>query len=175
MRFLNYAGGAVLCVLGVVFPVLSFFYPISRVLFIVMGVVFLAVGGLTLWLANWTNSLTRGLPKPKGLGASFREASAQMAAATEMLKQQTLSDQLQQSGLPAQAQIMALRDTGQMINYNPVVEFDLLVTLNDRAPYPVRNLRQTVSKLAVGRLIIGNSYPARVDPTDHNRLFVSWM
>ena len=175
MRILNYAPGVVLCVLGIVFPVVAYFNPISRVLFFTMGGIFLVVGAFSFWLGHWTNSLTRGLPKPMGFMKSMQEASKSIASATEMLKQQTLSDQLQQSGLPAQAQIVAMRDTGQMINYNPVVEFDLLVTMNDRAPYPVRNMRQMVSKLAVGRLVVGNSYPAKVDPADHNRLFVFWM
>jgi hypothetical protein len=64
--------------------------------------------------------------------------------------------------------VVALRETGQHINEQPVIEMDLSV---DRAGFVSKvTHRQAVSPLLLPRLQVGATLPAKVDPNDTTHL-----
>ena len=81
------------------------------------------------------------------------------------------ADRISTMGLPAQGQIMGLRQTGLMINFSPQVEIDLLVSLSGQAPYRTK-AKEVVPLILLGRL--SGSLPLRVDPLRHERVAVQW-
>jgi hypothetical protein len=81
----------------------------------------------------------------------------------EIAAEQERARRLMAEGLVGQATITEVRDTGTLVNQNPVVEFDLQVAVDGRDPYPVTH-RQVVSKLVVGNFAPGAVVPVRVDP-----------
>jgi hypothetical protein len=83
----------------------------------------------------------------------LREIAAEQARATRLMAE----------GLVGQATITDVRETDAQVNQNPVVEFDLRVSLDGRDPYPVTH-RQVVSRLVVGSFAPGAVVPVRVDP-----------
>jgi hypothetical protein len=81
------------------------------------------------------------------------------------------AQRLMATGLIGQATVEALRETGMTINDNPQIEFELLVTVESREPYPVIH-RQAVSRLVLGNFQPGASIPVRVDPADPTRVLI---
>lgn len=63
------------------------------------------------------------------------DPAAQMRQANAMMQQQTLQMQLATSGIPATAVVNALRDTGAMVNHQPLVEADVTVMPPGGAPF----------------------------------------
>jgi hypothetical protein len=98
-------------------------------------------------------------------GAQMREGKQRMAAAQEMLAQQTAAMQLATTGEDAQAQVVAARDTGTQINLQPVLEIDLLVMRDGQPPYPA-TVRQMVPQSQLGLIAAGSTVSVRVDPTN---------
>jgi hypothetical protein len=90
-------------------------------------------------------------------------AMERMAAAQDMLAQQTVAAQLQGAGEPATAQVRALRDTGTLINMQPVLEIDLLVNREGAVPYPA-TVSQMVSHAQLGVMQPGAVLAVKVDP-----------
>lgn len=172
---MNIGGGVLMTVIGVVLLVLGILGIGERLTFIIVGAAFIPGGLFMAWMGKWLMGLFKGIPEPPSLGQSLKSASASMNAASQMLAAQTQAQSLGISGLDATAQVMAVRDTGTLINYDPVVEMDLLVTRGEAPPYPVMNHRQIVSKILIGRLIPGASFKAKVDPANPNVLQISWV
>ncbi|HEX9890916.1 MAG TPA: hypothetical protein VGB28_02495 [Actinomycetota bacterium] len=85
------------------------------------------------------------------------------------------SQRLKAMGIPGQADITAVRQTGVVLNeINPQVELDLTVRLSDgRAPYPVK-VKEFVPGIAIGRLSNGQPLPVRVDPVDPQNVVILW-
>ncbi|HST40278.1 MAG TPA: DUF3592 domain-containing protein [Conexibacter sp.] len=98
----------------------------------------------------------------------MQDANDQLSA---LSRQQADAQRLMATGLIGQATVQALRDTGMMINENPQVEFDLLVSVDGREPYPVTH-RQVVSRLVISNFQPGASIPVRVDPADPTRVLI---
>jgi hypothetical protein len=86
--------------------------------------------------------------------------------------EQRRAQRLMSDGLVGQATITEVRETGASVNRNPVVEFDLRVLLDGRAPYPVTH-RQVVSRLVVGNFAPGAVVPVRVDPGDVGEVMIA--
>ena len=105
--------------------------------------------------------------------AQMRTGMAQMQAATAALAQQNATAHLADSGLPGTAMVTAVRDTGTRLNGMPMVDLDLLVTVADRAPYPV-SLRCTVPLAGLPRLAPGQRVAVRVDPGQPLAVAVMW-
>jgi hypothetical protein len=112
----------------------------------------------------------------RGMGGLMRMGMDGMHEATEMLSgMQTASADAQHlaaSGVPGTATISAVSDSGITINENPTVDFDLMVSVPGREPYPVRH-RQTVPRLQIGQLVPGAQLAVRVDPVDPQKILIS--
>ncbi len=76
---------------------------------------------------------------------------------------------LQRTGLPAQATIVRIWDTGMTVNDDPVVGFLLDVRPASGAPWQAET-KQLVSRLAVPAVQPGAVVAARYDPADHTRV-----
>jgi len=112
--------------------------------------------------------LADSTPRP-GLRATLRDGLAAVdGAASDAQRAQHLA----LNGVPGQATITTIRDTGTTINDHPVVELGLDVTLDGRPPYAVTHT-QLISRLAVGGFTPGATVPVRVDPADPNSLLVA--
>ena len=98
-------------------------------------------------------------------GAQMREGKQRMAAAQEMMAQQTAAMQLATTGEDATAQVVAARDTGTQINLQPILEIDLLVMRDGQPPYPA-TVRQMVAQAQLGLIAAGSTVSVRVDPTN---------
>jgi len=106
-------------------------------------------------------------------GAQMRQAQEAMQSASVMMEQQTAAARLAATGDPGTAQVNLARDTGQMINMQPVIELSLLVFLQGQPPYPV-TLRQVVPLAQMGRLTPGSRLVVKVDPGARETVWIDW-
>lgn len=112
----------------------------------------------------------------RGLGGALRMAKEGIPQMTQALADLQADAQKAQhlfhNGRPGTARITALRDTGVTINDDPTVEFDLAVSIDGGAPYPVTH-RQAISRLAIAGFQPGATVPVKVDPADPNSLIIA--
>ncbi|HEY4276622.1 MAG TPA: hypothetical protein VGM91_00290 [Conexibacter sp.] len=86
-------------------------------------------------------------------------------------RRQVETQRLMATGLIGHATVRELRDTEVLVNDNPLIEFELLVSVEDRGPYLVTH-RQVVSRLVLANFQPGTSIPVRVDPADPDRVLI---
>lgn len=106
-------------------------------------------------------------------GAQMAQSLQAMQAASAVMEQQTAAARLAVEGEPAAAQVNLARETGQMLNNQPIVELNLLVFLEGRPPYPV-TAQQIVPLAQVGRLIPGSRLAVKVDPKAPATIWIDW-
>jgi hypothetical protein len=75
------------------------------------------------------------------------------------------------SGIPGQATVNGLSETGTVVNNAPVMELDLTVAVPGREPYTVKH-RQLVAYAAMGNFQPGSSFPVHVDQQDPTKLVI---
>jgi hypothetical protein len=73
---------------------------------------------------------------------------------------------LEEAGVNATGQVVAVKDTGMTINDNPRVALTLQVTPADGSPAFEVSKKQTVSRVAIPRA--GDAFLVRYDPDDHD-------
>jgi hypothetical protein len=76
-------------------------------------------------------------------------------------------------GIPGQAQIVGLRQTGLYVNNQPQVELQLQVTTAMHAAYAVTS-KQVVPMIMLGRLTSGQPLPIKVDPARPDHVVILW-
>jgi hypothetical protein len=76
-------------------------------------------------------------------------------------------------GIPANALITGMRDTGTSVNDQVVVAFDLQVRPEGRQPYPVSH-RQILPRLLMGGVLPGRTVRIWSDPANPARLVIDW-
>ena len=103
--------------------------------------------------------------------ATMANGMAQMQAAQNMLAQQTIATQLAGNGEPATAQVLAARDTGTMINMQPVLEIDLLVSREGQPPYPA-TVSQMIPNAQLGTVTPGAMLAVKVDPSNPQTVLI---
>jgi hypothetical protein len=77
--------------------------------------------------------------------------------------------ELQKTGIPAEAKILELWDTGMTLNNDPVVWLVLEVHPKEGAPYRAKT-KSPISRLDVPQFQPGAIVPVRYDPKDHQRV-----
>jgi hypothetical protein len=164
--------GILFLVGAVAFLVAGFAVSGVLIAFLVTAIVFAMVGVLFLWLQTFM----KDVPK-----VTMRSGLERMAAGTAFAAQQ-LQDMTGQgagvarSGIdprPGTATVVAVTDTGMLVNSDPVVMLDLSVTVDSRDAYAVR-IRQIVGKLYVARLQPGATLPVVVDAQDPYQVTIQW-
>ncbi len=78
------------------------------------------------------------------------------------------------TGLPAQAVIETMSDTGMTVNGQPVVGFGLAVQPADGPAYRVVH-RQSLPRIPMGMVVPGAVVPVKVDPARRERVRIDWM
>jgi hypothetical protein len=78
---------------------------------------------------------------------------------------------LLQVGHPGRATIVAVRNTGTMLDDNPEKEMELRVAVGGAEPYLVTH-RQVISRIALAAFQPGVTLPVRVDPLDPANVLV---
>lgn len=104
-------------------------------------------------------------------------AQASMANATQMLA--GMADgaagatAAMTNGVHAIATVVTARQTGAMMNYNPVVELELMVMLPSGVPMPVTR-QEVVMQIHLARCQPGMRLNVMVNPSDTNALWIDW-
>jgi hypothetical protein len=92
------------------------------------------------------------------------DPAAQMRQANEQMKQMTTQSTLLTTGTIARATVTALRDTGTMVNYQPVVEVDVTVLPANGMPFPATGT--SVGHAPLASLQPGTNIQVRYDPAN---------
>jgi hypothetical protein len=88
-------------------------------------------------------------------------------------RRQSRMESLRQTGLPGQAQILEMTQTGVYINENPQVKMKLNVQAQGIAPC-VCEKKATVPLIALGMLGSGRPLSVFVNPNDHEDIYIDW-
>ena len=102
--------------------------------------------------------------------ASMANANAMMA---NMAQASAAATQAMTNGVDATATITAARQTGTQMNFNPVIELDLLVMMPSGIPMPVTR-QETVAQLHLARCQVGANLRVKVEPNNPNSLWIDW-
>lgn len=106
------------------------------------------------------------------VGAQLAQASQAMQQATATMAAMTDRASLAATGTPAQATVLDARATGTYVNFEPVVQLDLMVMAPSRVPFPV-TISEVVPQLHLARLHPGASIGVRVGATA-DALCIDW-
>ena len=117
---------------------------------------------------------SRDIQKNTDFGQMRKDGMSRMAAAQEQMAQMTKQANLQATGITCAATVTAVRDTGGMVNMEPIAELDLTVLPDGLPPYPV-TIRQAISQFYIGRVQPGASLSVKVDPNDPSTVFIDIM
>ena len=172
---------------------MKFYRPLG-IFFIALGVVMIVAGilvpaallglgggGVSLILVGvlfvWMHGFMKDVKMPGGsIAGGFSQMSAGVTQANQFLKGMATKGEtaaaLSTNGVDATATINKVTDTGATMNFNPVVELELMVFPKDgRPPYPITT-RETVPRMSMALVTAGKQVPCRVDPTDQSRILV---
>jgi len=108
------------------------------------------------------------------VGAQLADAQSSMAAANQMMAQQTAAANIAATGLDATATVAAVRQGGGMVNYQPMVEIDLTVMAPGGMPYPA-TVSQVVQQVHLARLTPGSTLKVKVDPADPATIWIDFF
>ena len=88
-----------------------------------------------------------------------------------MMRGAAKKDRISASGVAGTGTILGLRQTGLMVNEQPQVELELLVTIPGRSPYPAK-VKEIVPLIMLSRL--QGTLPVRVDPAEPEAIVIQW-
>jgi hypothetical protein len=77
------------------------------------------------------------------------------------------------TGIPAQAVVETMADTGMTVNGQPVVGFGLTVQPQNGPAYVVA-VRQTLPRIPMGMVVPGAVLPVKVDRARADRVRIDW-
>jgi hypothetical protein len=118
------------------------------------------------------NKQSKEISRNWDVGAQLADAQAAMAQAGDVMAQQTATANLAMNGIDATATVAALRQGAGMVNYQPIVEFDLTVMSPGSPPYPV-TVSQVVPQVHLPLAQPGATVNVKVDPNDRNAVWVN--
>ncbi len=119
------------------------------------------------------NKTGKELSKDHDPAAQMEQATASMKQAQEQMAQQTAAAGAAATGTPATLQVTGSRDTGTLVNMQPSIELQLLVTPEGGAPYPA-TIQQVIPMSAVGRIAPGSTLEGKVDPANPTAIWIDW-
>jgi hypothetical protein len=89
----------------------------------------------------------------------------------EILRGVRETERLLDEGVPGEARVLGVSDTGATLNFEPVCELRLQVSLPGEAPYET-TIRQAMPRTTARLMALGASLPVRVDADDPSVLVV---
>ena len=170
--------GVVLMVAGAAFIIVAFFTsPYTRFSFILTGIIFIITGAINFAVFKFLDKSFSKFPDSiKNYDTSMKGSAKRMSSMADMLKQQNNMNRLSSIGVPVKIKIINFKDTGEVVNYDSVIEFQVEVQKEHSFDnYYINSFTQIVSKVIVSRLKVGDVYPAKVDPEDKNNIYISWL
>jgi hypothetical protein len=87
----------------------------------------------------------------------------------DVAKQYADYGNLNQTGMPASAEVVSIADTGMLVNYNPVVKMQLKVTPQYGLPFET-TVETAVSKIAIPR--VGDKINIKYNPANTSEVLV---
>jgi len=122
-------------------------------------------------MAGIQEAIPRQTRAPGAAQGAIPTRTRAQAAAHEALPEQSRAVNIAATGIDGTASVVAARETSAQVNFNPIVELDLAVIVDGRAPYPVR-VRQIVSQLYLPKVQPGSNLVVKVDPGDPSAVWV---
>ena len=115
-----------------------------------------------------------GKEMKKERGGSLKMMKDGLAQANQAVQQvqgdQELAERLANEGVDGTATIIQMVATGQTINMQPQLQFQMSVDVNGSVSTVTHT--QVVSPAIIGQLQPGAQVPVKVDPSDHSQLMI---
>ena len=115
-----------------------------------------------------------GKEMKKERGGSLKMMKDGLAQANQAVQQvqgdQELAERLANDGVDGTATIIQMVATGQTINMQPQLQFQMSVDVNGSVSTVTHT--QVVSPAIIGQLQPGAQVPVKVDPSDHSKLMI---
>ncbi len=115
-----------------------------------------------------------GKQMQKERGGSMKMMKDGLAQANQAVQQvqsdQALAEKLANEGVDGTATIIQMVATGQTINMQPELQFQMSVDVNGSVSTVTHT--QVVSPAIIGQLQPGAQVPVKVDPSDHSQLMI---
>jgi hypothetical protein len=115
-----------------------------------------------------------GKEMKKERGGSLKMMKDGLAQANQAVQQvqgdQQLAEKLANEGVDGTATIIQMVATGQTINMQPQLQFQMTVDVNGSVSTVSHT--QVVSPAIIGQLQPGAQVPVKVDPSDHSQLMI---
>jgi hypothetical protein len=122
-------------------------------------------------LSEMGNEMRATMPSP---AEQMAAAQAQMAQVTSQFNQQAQAGQaIAADGMAGTATVVSAVQTGPLVNFNPSVQLELLVTVPEHPPYPV-SVTAVVPQLHLARVQPGATIPVRVARGDRQQVLIDW-
>jgi hypothetical protein len=122
---------------------------IGELILIVITMAVVIVPIVLLWIFVW--------------GPMTKKAGRVMDASAQMMQAYSAAAQLQVAGMPAQARVLSVRQTGAYVNLAPQCVLELEVYPGTTPPYTA-TVYAAVPPMAIPRVQPGMMVPIRVDP-----------
>jgi hypothetical protein len=113
------------------------------------------------------------ISKNHDMGAQLEDAQTRMAEAQELMAQQTAAANAATTGVDATATIVAIRQSGGMVNFQPMIEVDLTVLPDGLPPYPV-TVKQVIPQVQLAQAQPGSGVHVKVDPNNPASVWIDW-
>ena len=122
-------------------------------------------------LSKMGKEASASMPDPASMMTSFQ---TQMAGLTQQFGAQAeAAAAVAADGDDGTATVLAAAQTGALVNYNPAVQLELLVTVPSSPPYPV-SLQTVVQQIHLARVQPGSTLPVHVARSDRSLVTIDW-
>ncbi len=122
-------------------------------------------------LSDMGREVQATMPSP---AATMATAQGQMAHLTAQMTHDAQAGQaIMADGVAGTATVLAAAQTGALVNFNPAVRLDLLVTVPGQPPYPL-SLETVVPQIHLARVQQGATIPVNVARADRHQVLVDW-
>ncbi len=119
---------------------------------------------------NKLNKQAKEMSKDWDPAAQMQDAMARMKAVNESMSDAT---QAMTDGMPGSAQVVAVGPSTGMVNMNPMMQVDLLVTAQGGMPRPVSK-QFVIPMQHLARLQVGATLPVMVSQSDADGVAIMW-
>jgi len=158
------AGGIIIGILPYIVPSIKFESLPTAITLFITGIIVFAI-------SKFTGNMLIGLPKPP----TMKESVERISAGAEFLKQYNKMNKLSSTGIPAKVKVLGFKDTGQLVNFDSVIEFQLEVIKEHKYDnYFINSHKQIVSKILINRIETGKEFYAKIDPEDKNNVMITF-
>ncbi len=124
---------------------------------------------------NTVHKQAKEIDKDFHPGQMARDANVRMAALNEQMQQATKAMNAPPSdGVEASAQVVSVGMASGMVNLDPIVPVELLITQPGRPPRPM-STSVIVPQVQLHRLQAGATLPIKVSQSDPTAVAVNWL